>query len=94
MCQIQGITVIPSPNWSTKDSLEWSLDGMPKDSVIMLSAVGSIKNPQVFDNFIYCAGCMEERLQPYHILLRCPEKSYDKIQSLMNTTCSFVNYNV
>ena len=47
---------------------------MPKDSVIMLSAVGSIKNPQVFDNFIYCAKSMEERLQPNHILLRCPKK--------------------
>lgn len=94
MCQMQGITVIPSPNWSTKDSLEWCLDGMPKDSVIMLSAVGSIKNPQVFDNFIYCAKYMEKRLQPSHILLRCPKKSYDKLKSYIDTSCSFVNYNV
>ena len=94
MRQIQGITVIPSPNWSTRDSLEWCLEGMPTNSVIMLSAVGSIKNPEVFDNFIYCAKYAEERLTPIHILLRCPEKSYEKIKSFVNTTCSFVHYDV
>ena len=94
MCQMQGITVIPSLNWSTKDSLEWCLDGVPTNSVIMLSAVGSIKNPEVFDNFIYCAKYAEERLTPIHILLRCPEKSYEKIKSFVNTTCSFVHYDV
>lgn len=94
MCQIQGITVIPSSNWSTKDSLDWCLEGMPKNSIIMLSAVGSIKNPEVFDNFIYCAKYVEERLKPIHILLRCPKKSYNRIQSLIDTTCSFVNYTV
>ena len=67
---------------------------MPKNSIIMISAVGSIKNPEVFDNFIYCARYMEERLQPIHILLRCPEKSYEKIKSFANTTCSFVTYTV
>ena len=89
---MQGITVIPSPNWSTRDSLEWCLEGMPENSVIMLSAVGSIKNPNVFDNFIYCARYMEESLNPSHILIRCPEKSYEKIKSFVNTTCSFVRY--
>lgn len=91
---MQGITVIPSPNWSTRDSLEWCLEGMPTNSVIMLSAVGSIKNPEVFDNFIYCAKYVEERLNPSHILIRCPEKSYEKIKSFVNTTCSFVSYTV
>lgn len=92
MCQMQGITVIPSPNWSTGDSLDWCLEGMPKNSIIMLSAVGSIKNPGVFDNFSYCVRYMEERLNPLYILIRCPEKSYKRIQSLINTPCSFVPY--
>lgn len=30
MCQMQGITVIPSPNWSTRNSLNWCLEGMHK----------------------------------------------------------------
>ena len=94
MCQMQGITVIPSPNWSTKDSLDWCLDGMPPNSVIMLSAVGSIKNPDIFGNFIHCAKYVEERLNPIHILLRCPEKSQERIKSFITTTCSFVNYTV
>ena len=67
---------------------------MPENSVIMLSAVGSIKNPKVFDNFIYCAKYAEERLNPSHILIRCPEKSYEKIKSFANNTCSFVTYTV
>ena len=91
---MQGITVIPSPNWSTRNSLDWCLEGMPKDSVIMLSAVGSIKNPDVFENFIYCAKYAEERLNPSHILIRCPRKSYKRIKSFVNTTCSFVIYTV
>ena len=69
-------------------------EGMPENSVIMLSAVGSIKNPDVFDDFIYCARYMEESLNPSHILIRCPEKSYEKIKSFVNTTCSFVIYTV
>ena len=92
MCQIQGITVIPSLNWSTKDSLDWCLEGMPTNSVVMLSAVGSIKNPDVFENFIYCVKYVEKRLNPSYILIRCPEKSYDKINSLISTTCNFINY--
>lgn len=94
MCQIQGITVIPSLNWSTRDSLEWCLEGMPENSVTMLSAVGSIKNPGVFDNFIYCVEYVEERLKPTHILLRCSEKSYERIKSFITAPCSFVNYTV
>lgn len=68
MCQMQGITVIPSPNWSTETSLKWCLQGLPKDSIIMISAVGSIKNPEVFDTFCYCLQCIEKELSPSHIL--------------------------
>lgn len=94
MCQLRGITVIPSPNWSTKDSLDWCLEGVPMNSIIMLSAVGSIKNPEVFRNFIYCLNRVEKELIPSNILLRCPEKSYDKIKKFINTSCSFVSYAV
>ena len=89
-----GITVIPSPNWSTKDSLGWCLEGMPTNSIIMLSAVGSIKNPEVFKNFIYCLQRMEKVLSPSHVLLRCPKKSYERIKQYINASCNFVNYNI
>lgn len=92
MCQMQGITVIPSPNWSTRYSLDWCLEGMPTNSVIMISAVGSIKNPEVFDTFCYCLQCMEKELSPSHVLCRCPSKSYERIKSFIKSTCSFVEY--
>ena len=91
---MQGITVIPSPTWSPRTSLDWCLDGMPTDSMLMLPAVRCIKHPDVFDDFIYCVKCVEETLQPSHILLRCPEKSYERIKSFLNSACSFVRYNV
>ena len=94
ICQIQGITVIPSLNWSTQDSLEWCLEGMPMNSIVMLSSVGCLKNPEVFSNFTDCFRYVEKRLNPSHILIRCPEKSYEKIKSLTDTTCSFIKYTV
>lgn len=33
MCQIQGIQVIPSLNWSTEDSFDWCTDGLPKNDI-------------------------------------------------------------
>lgn len=92
MCQIEGITVIPSPNWSTKNSLKWSLHGIPQKSVIMLSCVGSIQNKNVYENFKCCVKIMEEELEPRIILIRSTKKSFEKIKSFINTPCNFIDY--
>lgn len=92
MCQIQGITVIPSPNWSTMDSFDWCLEGMPKESILMISSVGSVKNPQVFEEFVKGLQIAQDTLLPTYILVRSTQKSYRDIKSFINTACSFVPY--
>lgn len=92
MCQIQGITVIPSPNWSTRDSLDWCLEGIPTNSILMISSVGSVKNPEVFKNFINCLHAVEIKLSPKHIFLRGTRGNYKKVEKIISCPCSFVDY--
>lgn len=42
--QERGVTVIPTICWSTPDSFEWCLDGVPKHSLISISTVGGFGN--------------------------------------------------
>jgi hypothetical protein len=46
MCQLQGITVIPSLNWSTEYSFDWCIDGLPTNDIYIfchVSALGKIR---------------------------------------------------
>nr|DAQ28186.1 MAG TPA: protein of unknown function (DUF4417) [Caudoviricetes sp.] len=92
MCQIQGITVIPSANWADIKSLEWCFSGMPKHSVLMLSAVGSTKKPQVFERFKYGLNKTQKDLEPKHLILHCSYNQYKQLKSMIYVPCSFINY--
>ena len=81
MCQIQGITVIPSPNWSTIDSFNWCLEGMPKESILMISSVGSVKNVNVFDRFLEGMQKVIDEISPIKMLIRTSDLTYIKLQT-------------
>lgn len=65
--QAQGMRVIPVIRWSDKDSFEYCLDGMPKNSLIACSVVGC-RRGGFEEEFKYgYERCLEE-LQPSGIL--------------------------
>lgn len=92
MCQIQGIQVIPSLNWSNEDSFGWCTDGLPDNDVYMLSCVGSWKNPEVRENFLKCIKMSENYLKPNKIIVRSTKKVYNNIKDNFKCDTIFINY--
>ena len=93
MCQLQGITVIPSLNWSTEDSLKWCYEGLPQNSIFMLSAIGSIKNTDTFKKFKYCYIQLENKLTPKSILCRCTKNNVrNRIFDFISVPFLFCDY--
>lgn len=63
-----GITVIPNISWSDEKSLDWSLAGIPKHSVVALSTNG-VLNSKVKQNFINCYKKAMAELEPTAIVI-------------------------
>ena len=63
----RGITVIPNVTWSDKESLEWVLDGLPKNSVVALSSNG-VLNANTVNDFVELFNKVMKRLEPKKIV--------------------------
>lgn len=50
--QSYGINVIPTIGWSTEDSYEYCFDGIPHDSLVCISTVGSFANKENKEAFL------------------------------------------
>ena len=81
MCQINGILVIPSVNWSDSCSYSFCFDGIPHNSIVMLSTIGSIRKNDTKDNFYAGVDKMIYRLNPEKILLRTTKNLYNKFKN-------------
>lgn len=70
-----GMIVIPNLNWSDEQSLKFSLDGLPKYSVVALSTNGVLNN-KTKEGFLKCFHLATEQLQPLKILIvgKIPEE--------------------
>lgn len=66
--QSLGMRVIPSICWGGYDSYEWCFDGEPIGGTVAVSSVGTQKNKQAKQFFLYGYREMMERLQPSKIL--------------------------
>ena len=66
--QSLGLDVIPNISWSDYDSLEWTLEGIPKNSVVALSTNG-VLNKKTKDNFIKCYKKAIEILKPTIVII-------------------------
>lgn len=80
--QANGIKVIPNVCWSTEESFSFCFDGMPKNSVVSVSAIGCMKNPS--SRYLFFKGYEKalETLQPKLVLLRCAEQYQEEIISM------------
>lgn len=66
--QVNGIQVIPSVLWGDRDSFEYCFDGLPQNSIVSVSSVGTQKS--TFSQELFRDGYREmmDRLHPSQIL--------------------------
>lgn len=63
-----GYEVIPNISWSDENSLNWSLEGIPKHSTVALSTNG-VLNKEAKQNFINCYKKAMSILEPEAIIV-------------------------
>lgn len=64
-----GIKVIPNICWSTPDSYDWCFDGEPKNSIVAISSVGCLKDPECKEYFLQGYAEMLKRLEPSQTII-------------------------
>lgn len=67
--QSYGIKVIPTICWGSKKTFSWCFDGEPTNAPVIVSSVGTQKNPESAKAFLDGYNTMLERLSPTIILL-------------------------
>lgn len=77
-----GLTVIPTICWSDEASYNWCFDGEPVGSTVAVSSVGTQKNPQSRQMFLYGYREMMVRLLPEKVIFfgDVPEGCYGNIE--------------
>lgn len=73
--QQNGFTVIPTIGWVDEDSFEWCFDGEPEGSIVAVSNVGCMRDPESRRLFNLGYNEMLKRLHPKEILFYA--KSFD-----------------
>lgn len=63
-----GMNVIPCIGWSDEESFEWCFDGQPRHSIVAVSNVGCVKNPESHEYFKKGYNEMLKRLDPILVL--------------------------
>lgn len=88
--QLNGITVIPTICWADRESFGWCFDGEPSESIVAVSSIGVMKDPESRRLFISGYREMMERLSPKMILFmgRVPEGCEGKIIKMERFTDS------
>lgn len=82
--QSLDIPEIPVASWQTKDSLSWSLDGLPDNSSIAVTTNGCQDNPYSFDTFLYGVNILQAAKTPYKLIICGPHiKELDKYDNVI-----------
>lgn len=63
-----GVTVIPNIGWGDESSYSWCFDGMPTDSVVAVSSIGTQNDTKAQRLFLLGWEQMMERLRPRQII--------------------------
>lgn len=66
--QMNGLRVIPTVNFSDADSFEYTFDGLPHQSLVIISSLGAEKEVAARENFFNGYHKMLEVLEPKQIL--------------------------
>lgn len=65
--QENGVRIIPTIGWSDESSYDWCFDGEPKYSTVIVSSVGTQKDPTATRLFLLGYKEMLKRLEPEKI---------------------------
>ena len=85
--QEQGLTVIPTIGWTTKESFEWCFDGEPHNSIVAVADIGCSKKPEVRELFLQGYEEMLRRLTPSKVLFF----TYGKKEKAFTGNVEYVN---
>ena len=66
--EMRGINVIPTVCWSDEDSFDWCFSGIPHNSILAVSSVGTQKSRITKDGFLKGYQKMVEKLKPEKVL--------------------------
>lgn len=75
--QDYGITVIPTVSWSTKDSFDFSFDGLPQNATLAVSTIGIKQDKEQFQIWVDGMNEMIKRLSPTKIIVYGGKVDYD-----------------
>lgn len=84
--QLNGVKVVPNVTWSDKNSYEWCFDGIPKHSVVSISAIGCMQENMSRKLFYEGYEKALEVLEPKLVLLRCADKYRDELVTMTGPT--------
>jgi len=73
-----GIGVIPTVGWSTSDSFDFCFEGIPKWSVVAVSAVGVLRDKEAAGMFACGLNELVDQLEPTKVLV------YGKLPDIVN----------
>jgi hypothetical protein len=87
--QDQGFTVIPTVSWSTADSYDFCFLGLPRRSLVAVSAVGvDLNSPLDYQLFVDGFSEMVRRLEPQVVLSygRLPAACHEMVEVMAYPT--------
>ena len=85
--QDNGVTVIPSPGWTTKADYDWCFTGDPMNSVVAVSTIGVARVPHNTRRFNAGYAEMVKRLKPSKVLLYGTDVRTEENKSAVETIC-------
>lgn len=93
--QLNDVQVIPNAQWSTEESFDFCFEGMPKNSTIMLSLVGSVQDRESRELCLKGIDKMNNVLEPEKVIVRAEPKTYEKYkQYINNPEIAVYDYNI
>lgn len=81
-----GFNVIPTASWGGLNSFPYCFDGLPSDSILAVSGMGSHRNYDAFQRWCYGMSCLERTKAPKMILVYGREVSIPNF----NTPLKFI----
>lgn len=75
--QSEGITVIPTVSWSTKESYDFCFSGLPKGSTLAISTIGSRTNKETIALWKDGVSELIKRTKPTSLLIYGPKIDFN-----------------
>ncbi len=72
-----GLTVLPSVRWGERRTFDFCFDGLPEHSVIAVSTLGAMQDPEIREIWYDGAAEAKARLKPEHVVNYGKDSGFD-----------------